>query len=204
MIVGAVILRQFSKFSYYDIFGIRNQIKIIIRTLSFSVFVVAMINVLLTTIGRKDLSFIWSVGIVGSTSCVSYLEVFYVIKQNNKYLNRGKDNYESVKNEEISARNCCKQRIEKVRAQIQLQKHITDHNKQQDRSQIHSKTKLDVVNAQNASVDDNIIQFKESIKFMKHWSQVVSTPMGYELFINHLAKEFSVETMLFITEVCFT
>ena len=47
---------------------------------------------------------------------------------------------------------------------------------------------------------DPTISRNQSIKF-KHWSQVVSTSYGYELFINHLEKEFSVENLLFITEV---
>lgn len=38
-------------------------------------------------------------------------------------------------------------------------------------------------------------------KFM-HWTQIVSTSYGYELFINHLEREYSVENLLFITEVC--
>ena len=34
-----------------------------------------------------------------------------------------------------------------------------------------------------------------------NWSQIVATGFGYELFINHLESEFSVESLLFITEV---
>ena len=42
----------------------------------------------------------------------------------------------------------------------------------------------------------------EMIINAKHWSQVVKIPFGYEMFINHLVSEFSVENLLFITEVC--
>ena len=35
----------------------------------------------------------------------------------------------------------------------------------------------------------------------KHWSQVVSTETGYQSFITYLETEFSVENLLFITEV---
>ena len=34
----------------------------------------------------------------------------------------------------------------------------------------------------------------------KHWSQVVSSAYGYELFINHLEREYSCENLLFLTE----
>ena len=35
---------------------------------------------------------------------------------------------------------------------------------------------------------------------MKHWSEIVSTSFGYQLFMDHLELEFSIENLLFITE----
>ena len=37
-------------------------------------------------------------------------------------------------------------------------------------------------------------------KNVKHWSIVVSSSYGYELFINHLEREYSIENLLFLTE----
>ena len=37
----------------------------------------------------------------------------------------------------------------------------------------------------------------------EHWSDIVCTPYGYEAFMNHLETEFSIENLLFITEVCY-
>ena len=34
-----------------------------------------------------------------------------------------------------------------------------------------------------------------------HWSQIVCTALGYESFMNHLETEFSLENLLFVTEV---
>ena len=208
MIVGAVIVRQYSKFRYYDIFGIRNQIKTTIRVLLLGIFVLLMIDIMLAAIGRQDLLFIWCIVAIGSTLGVSYLEVVYVIKKNNKYSNCNNNKNTNTKNDGIFKRicKCCefcrKSSIEKTTKNVE--KHMSDHKKQHAEdalSQMDSNTKTTHIIA-SINCDDNINQFKQTIKFMTHWSQVVSTSVGYELFINHLAKEFSVETMLFSTEVC--
>ena len=39
-------------------------------------------------------------------------------------------------------------------------------------------------------------------KSFVHWSQIVCTSLGYESFMNHLETEFSIENLLFVTEVC--
>ena len=51
----------------------------------------------------------------------------------------------------------------------------------------------------NGLGDTNIGNLRE----IQHWSQIIVTPLGYQLFINHLQQEFSVENLLFLTEVCF-
>ena len=40
----------------------------------------------------------------------------------------------------------------------------------------------------------------DKIKDMKHWSQIVATEFGYELFINYSQLEFCIENLLFLTE----
>ena len=192
-----MILRLYSNFSYYDVFGIRNQFKTIIRVVPFCLSVVLIIDISLSIFHQRDLLFVWAIAIVGSTVGISYLEVFYVINQNKKHSINN-----SVENGAIPACISCKHVKENIR------KYISDHNKQRDgqtRSQMDSKTKSESANEDIPNFNDNnssIIEFKNTIKFMQHWSQVVSTSMGYELFINHLEKEFNVETLLFITEVC--
>ena len=42
----------------------------------------------------------------------------------------------------------------------------------------------------------------ETEKGLNSWQSVVGTRMGYELFMNQLITEFSIENLLFITEVC--
>ena len=204
MILGSKILRQYSKFSYYDIFGIRNQIRTIIRTLCSLMVVNIIIEVMLIETGREDLLCFWSMSLVGVTTTLTYLDVFYVIKQNDKY------------NKHITENNVCDGKfmtttqIQHARAKNVAQKirkdgHETD-NQQNDiqlASSTVSSTNLCINNYNpNGDTVDNITQFKQSIWFMTHWSQIVSTVLGYQLFINHLEREFNVESMLFITEVC--
>ena len=203
MIAVAVILRRYSNFSYYDVFGIRNQFTTLIRVFPFSIFVVLIIDILLSMFGRRDLLFVWSISIVGGTVGVSYVEVFYVINQNKKHSsNTSTINSTSVDNSAtaVSTCICCKQSLRIEHTMKNIRKHISDHKKQHDgstRARMGSKTKSESGNQDTANFN-----YISSIKIMRHWSQVVSTSMGYELFMNHLEKEFSVETLLFITEVC--
>ena len=44
-------------------------------------------------------------------------------------------------------------------------------------------------------------QSKAAEKY-NHWSKIVITPFGYESFMNHLGREFAIENLLFISEVC--
>lgn len=65
---------------------------------------------------------------------------------------------------------------------------------------INSELKQEMIDALN-SINNNNRNSPRSNK-LQHWSQVVITSQGYEMFINHLESEFSVENLLFITEVC--
>ena len=59
------------------------------------------------------------------------------------------------------------------------------------------------INSNRGPARLSVTSFKETIIIghMKHWSQIVTTNYGFELFINHLESEWSVENLLFITEV---
>ena len=39
-------------------------------------------------------------------------------------------------------------------------------------------------------------------KFGNNWQDIVCTGVGYDALMNHLEKEFAIENLLFISEVC--
>ena len=174
MVLGGIILRKYSKFTSYDIFGIRKQIETIIRTLCVLLFLNVLLDGVIKLAGREDLLCFWVAGMVVLMSSITYLEVFYVIKQNEK----------SNNNLAVHMCFCVKSKIN------DLNTNMSKHNCDQNQLQTSPK--------ESTAINGN---YKQSIQNMGHWSQVVSTSIGYELFINHLESEFSVENMLFITEV---
>lgn len=135
------------------------------------------VEIILLALEREDLLCFWAMSIVISMSMLSYLDVFYVIKQNNPKSER--TNLCMV---------CCGSWV----------KHF------QDVQFKNVNEKMSKHNHDTSQSMSNILAFKQAIQNMRHWSHIVSTSMGYKMFINHLEKEFSVETMLFITEVCYT
>ena len=52
----------------------------------------------------------------------------------------------------------------------------------------------------NKETNNEIDDYMPDISNMQHWSQAVASELGYELFMNHLQSEFSIENALFITE----
>ena len=191
MALCAKILRQYSKFSYDDVFGIRNQISIIVRTACVFIIVELIIEVLLFQSGRYDLSCFWAVTSVAMTTSLTYIDGLYVVKHN--------DNFNNPTTNCNYARRC---KCTFVMAEARTVTETSTMSKH-SRDQENEKKDMDIqLDSKCSKTVDNITQCKQTIKVMKHWSQVISTSIGYELFIDHLEKEFSVETMLFITKVC--
>ena len=91
----------------------------------------------------------------------------------------------------------------------------TDHNKCNDRPGSHrhvhnnyKRPRFEIESRHNTSGSSShshsrshsAIEIMDDITNMKNWSSVVSSELGYELFMNHLQSEFSIENLLYITE----
>lgn len=206
--IAGIILRRYSKFVNYDVFGIRTQLKTIILTVCICLAIIAIIDIFLQIVGRQDLLCFWVVCVSVLTTICNYLEVKYVIKQNETHRKHGtgKDRKQRKQPHKKILSSYTKNVIKNTT--INMDNHENQNKSPNKHKLSHEADELSSRTGSSNSGDtkclyfDNIISVRQKFRKMTHWSQVVSTSLGYELFINHLESEFSVETMLFITEVC--
>lgn len=157
-----------------------------VKRICFLLAVILIVDVVLSGLGRDDLLCFYAVTVGAVTTHCMYLEVFYVIQKNR---------YQENKKECICK--CAKEKVGNLIRTLYTQNQNRDTS-DKDNDEVSSRTASTV----SCTDNKNIIPFKQSIEKMTHWSQIVSTTIGYELFIGHLESEFSIETMLFITDVC--
>ena len=220
-----MIWKKIQNFTAYDNFGIYNEL-LIWNVVSFIIIVISFILTISLNIYNNQDAY-WISGCVISIypMIAMYLSVPYVIKTNinintNKEdLNTGivthntkiqlvKQNTDSpIMHAPENDTTCSNKNINYVSTTSRDKQHkdgtvhIDSLNKGTTVSRAPSRSiTMSRVRTRGLSVSS----FKDTttvIPQMTHWSQIVTTHHGFELFINHLESEFSVENLLFITDI---
>ena len=217
-----IIWKKIGEFTAYDNFGIRNELFIWNIVSSVTIIIVVSIAIVLNIIGNGDLH--WITGCTASIYPIvaMYLSVPYVIKMNER--NKKSIGTQATLNDIVNIKpggqgnsvdlpvldSNHSTSVEDTSPTPRLSALSTISIKKSMNSTSVSGTKsispnLNVVGASNYKHRLSVSSFKETtvIAHMTHWSQIVTTHYGFELFINHLESEWSVENLLFITEVLF-
>ena len=168
------------KLNNYDYFGIRKEIEMTLNigTVFFITYVIAFTSILYIAT-EEEYSWIENIQFFVFCILLQYIAVPYVIKLQNNAKTIG-----SVKLKLIKSMQNVNDKDNRDNNHINI--HSTSSTQQ------NSTPRISTPRGSNEVMDFNFN--------FQHWSQVVSSAYGYELFINHLEQEYSVENLLFLTE----
>ena len=212
---GYWIVGQFKHFKHYDNLGIQMQLKRCVATGIGATMMFILFSIFFLATGMEDLYFIYRISMAIAYWVFMYFDVPYVVKilQSGNYLKnnwkkqyvyiRSRTNSRSKLQQGISSQSTTP-RATTPRACAVSNLGVTntdndndDNNLGQNHNHNHNHNHDNCNGNQNNS-DTTMDEMK--ISNMRNWSDIVSTPFGYQLFINHCESEFNVENLLFLTE----
>lgn len=186
-------MRKYQQFKHYDNFGMRKEIECVTYiTLGDCALGLVIVPLAL----QYEILIFWAVFQTLCFTTLIYLIVIYPKKLQAKY-NVGLTHVSKLNIMYKKSIPKSRHQIHKPQASVGSSETSSNSNQALTGHDDHSRrsvSQLDLSMAASTSIDN--------LQQVKHWSQIVVTPFGYQVFINHLQNEFCVENLLFLTEVC--
>ena len=217
---GCIIFWHYGKFKNYDIFGIRRQMKSVVITGTIFSIMTILVNSTLFLLELFNYYLIVHINNAIFILTLMYIEIPHVLNDQKakyhpvNYKNRYKQqNFQRplsrLKGTPKPKPNTNTQGMQPPSGSVTPYNDNDDHD-HVGNSRLESTPEAPVtidINVNNDHDDDknHTIATKKqvfkNIDKMRYWWQAVSTAYNYELFVNFSQLEFSVENLLFITEV---